>query len=263
MRCVHEASRHDVNCFITLTYNDENMPENGQLEKKHFQDFMKRLRRANEPHKIRFFAAGEYGEVCVKHRDRNCSVCKFGRPHFHACLFGFDFLDKKYFKDSNGVPLFTSEHLEERWEHKGFATVGSLTFESAAYTARYVLKKITGDHAYDHYECMDTDTGELFMKQSEFCTMSRRPGVGREWLDEFGNETFKDDFVVLRGIKMRPPRYYDEVYKIDNPEKFEVLKDRRKAEAKARAHDNTPQRLEAREKVKQAQLGMLHRSLDK
>ena len=43
LRCVHEAQVHDENCFITLTYNNENLPKDGSLNKRDFQLFMKRL----------------------------------------------------------------------------------------------------------------------------------------------------------------------------------------------------------------------------
>ena len=78
MRCLHEASLYDNNCFITLTFNDEYvMPS---LDKSIFQKFMKRLRRMFPDARIRYFMCGEYGD-------------KLSRPHYHACLFGFDFPD--------------------------------------------------------------------------------------------------------------------------------------------------------------------------
>jgi len=33
MRCMHEASLHEENIFITLTYNPENLPEGNTLKK--------------------------------------------------------------------------------------------------------------------------------------------------------------------------------------------------------------------------------------
>jgi hypothetical protein len=77
VRCVHEASLHEKNCFITLTYSPENLPKDGSLDVSHFQKFMKRFRKRFGPG-IRFFHCGEYGE-------------SLSRPHYHACIFGFDF----------------------------------------------------------------------------------------------------------------------------------------------------------------------------
>ncbi|AXH74125.1 MAG: replication initiator protein [Microviridae sp.] len=136
IRCVHEASLHKKNCFITLTYNDEHLPENSSLDYRVFQLFMKRLRKKYGDN-IRFYMCGEYGE-------------NFGRPHFHACLFNHDFSDKKLWKTVNKMPLFRSAELEELWPF-GFSSIGSVTFESAAYVARYIMKKITGEAAEKHY----------------------------------------------------------------------------------------------------------------
>ena len=81
MRCLHEAKMHDRNCFVTLTYNNDNVPADRSLNYRDFQLFMKRLRFHFRGVPIRFYMCGEYGE-------------DFGRPHFHACLFGLDFPDK-------------------------------------------------------------------------------------------------------------------------------------------------------------------------
>ena len=45
MRCVHEASLHEANCFITLTYDDAHCPKDGSLRFEHWQKFMKRFRK--------------------------------------------------------------------------------------------------------------------------------------------------------------------------------------------------------------------------
>lgn len=136
VRCVHEASLHTDNCFITLTYNDEHLPSDGSLNYRDFQLFMKRLRkRVSVP--VRFYMCGEYGE-------------NFGRPHFHACLFGFNFPDLKLWK-SGKSKLYRSPLLEELWPF-GYSSVGDVNFESAAYVARYILKKVTGADAAAHYD---------------------------------------------------------------------------------------------------------------
>ena len=175
MRCVHEASMHDDNCFITLTYNPENLPPDCGLIKSDFQKFMKRYRRAFPGKEIRFYHCGEYG-------DAN------NRPHYHAVIFGHNFDDWMYLFDSpSGEPIYTSPTLERIWGH-GFVTVGSVTFESAAYVARYVMKKINGplkekiDEKTDlkHYERVNAFTGEIIEVMPEYSTMSRRPS-DRDW----------------------------------------------------------------------------------
>ena len=140
VRCTHEASLYEKNCFITLTYNQENLPLSGTLVVKHFQNFMKKLRRTYGPG-IRFFHCGEYGE-------------QLKRPHYHACLFNHDFPDKQYWKDIRDNKYYLSKSLEEIWG-KGFCSITDLTFKTAAYAARYITKKITGEKADTHYETMD------------------------------------------------------------------------------------------------------------
>lgn len=138
IRCVHEASLHKDNCFITLTYNDENLPADRGLHYEHFQLFMKRFRKAIAPAKIRFYMCGEYGE-------------DLGRPHFHACIFGFDFPDRKLWRKSGAKSnLYRSAMLEQLWTF-GYSSVGDVNFESAAYVARYIMKKISGEAAESHY----------------------------------------------------------------------------------------------------------------
>ena len=160
IRCVHEASLYDDNCFITLTYRDADLPADMSLNLKHFQKFMKRLRKRFGSG-IRFYHCGEYGTL-------------LGRPHYHACIFNFDFPDKKLFTIRDGINLYTSQALDELWPY-GFSTIGSVTFESAAYTARYIMKKINGDAAKDHYEYVNPSTGEISLRKPEYTTMSRLP----------------------------------------------------------------------------------------
>lgn len=137
LRCIHEARMHKQNCFITLTYNDENLPADKSLHYEDFQKFMKRLRR-KFGEGVRFYMCGEYGE-------------NLGRPHFHACLFGVDFADKKLWRKSpSGAFLYRSATLEQLWPF-GYSSIGDVTFETAAYVARYIMKKITGEAAELHY----------------------------------------------------------------------------------------------------------------
>ena len=83
VRCMHEASLHDENSFLTLTYSDENLPPGGSLHLPDFQNFMKRLRKSIAPKRVRFYHCGEYGDI-------------LSRPHYHALLFGYDFDDRKF-----------------------------------------------------------------------------------------------------------------------------------------------------------------------
>ncbi len=242
IRCVHEAQLHQQNCFITLTYNDENLPPGASLDKEHFPIFIRKLRR-NTPHKIRYYMCGEYGD-------------ELGRPHYHAILFGHDFDDKILYKIKNENQLYTSEKLTQTWE-KGFCSTGQMTFESAGYVARYALKKITGDSADIHYT--NKTTGEILTP--EYNTMSRRPGLGKQWYHQYKTDLYPEDECVIAGRVMKPPRYYAKMYQQEEPTQYEQLKKARKDFQAKHKNDTTWQRLADRQKVKQAQITQLTRQL--
>jgi len=238
IRCVHESSLYEANSFITLTYDDKNMPTNASLKKRDFQLFMKRLRKYYTPRKIRFFHCGEYGD-------------KLGRPHYHAIIFNLDFEDKIPYKKQNENQLYVSPILEKIWG-KGFCIIGDVTFESAAYVARYVVKKINGPRAETHYK----------NKAPEYTTMSRRPGIGKEWYKKFSGDVYPDDFVVLRGRKMQPPRYYDKQLEADAEEQYKKIKVERSMDDPKRDANNTYSRLAVREEVQRRKLEQLTRPLE-
>ncbi|AXL14683.1 replication initiator protein [Microviridae sp.] len=246
LRCYHESTLHAENCFVTLTYDNENLPSDGSLNKKHFQDFMKRLR-ASTPLKIRYFHCGEYGEV-----NR--------RPHYHACLFGYDFPDKQLFKKSGDYYLYTSPLLSKLWP-QGFSTIGELTFDTAAYTARYVLKKVTGKNADDHYTVVDPETGEIHELQPEYTTMSLKPGIGQGWFEKFNSEVYPSDSVVINGKECNPPRYYDKLLAESRPYTADYVRSDRKANGRKHLDNNTPERLAVRKQVATAKTKTFKRDL--
>lgn len=244
MRCYHEASLHTDNCFITLTYDEHNLPDDSSLNKRHFQLFMKRLRKKFPHTKIRYYHCGEYGE-------------NFGRPHYHACLFGFDFADAKPFGGpKNGNQLYTSATLQTLWPF-GLSSIGRVTFASAAYVARYIMKKINGDLADHHY--FDPITGVF--KQPEYTTMSRRPGIARDWLTKYMHETYPDDFCVINGKKVKPPKFYDTQFELLYPAEYGKVRAARKAASRLHVDNNTPERLKVREAVANARLSQMPRKL--
>lgn len=183
IRINHEASLFERNCFITLTFSPEHLPNPPILDVKIFQDFMKRLRKQYVPkcpydepdlreswfadHGIRFYHCGEYGE-------------RTARPHYHAILFNFDPPDKVLWKVVNGHRYYISKSLEEIWG-LGHVVIGEVTFESAAYVARYVMKKINGPNAQMHYSVYDKDTGEFFtscLRSTRRCRVDRESVLG-------------------------------------------------------------------------------------
>lgn len=185
---------------------------------------------------LRYYYGGEYGE-------------KYGRPHYHACLFNLDFNDKKLITETDaGYKLYESPTLQRYWPH-GQHRIGELTWQSAAYTARYITNKITGDKAKTHYEKIDKETGEIIRAMPEFNDMSRRPGIARAWIDQYLSDVYPKDNLHIQGREHRPPRYYDKVLDELQPELLEEIKFKRFAEAQRRWEDNTDERLAVQEQV--------------
>jgi hypothetical protein len=275
IRCVHEASMYPDNSFITLTYNNENLPENENLQIEDFQKFMKRLRK--KLGKVRYYMCGEYGyqrdengeeitrTYIVNGKEKKIPIP--GRPHFHACLFGLDFSDKELWTVRNGINLYRSPTLEKIWD-KGFSSIGNVTFESAAYVARYIAKKITGEqenltcleNGLKHYE-RQTDCGEIISINKEFTTMSRRPGIGNDWFKHYKDDVFQHDSVTLRGKEIKPPRYYFELYKDMDEIGYDQVKEKRRIQMLNNQSENDVDRLRAKETVKLAAIKTLKREL--
>ena len=248
MRCMHEASLHENNCFITLTYDNTHLPSDGSLHYKDFQLFIKRLRKKLGHNRVRYYMAGEYGE-------------NFGRPHFHACIFGYDFHDKKLWKRTpSGSLLYRSKDLEILWPF-GYSSIGDVNFESAAYVARYIMKKVTGKMAKDHYEEIDFESGEIVKRVPEFNKMSLKPGIGAKWLEKFKSDVYPHDYVVVRGKKMKPPKAYDKWYKNDNPFEFDEILYKREISAKLNPDNHDPKRLDAKRQILESRLLLLKRNL--
>lgn len=242
MRCVLEARNHERNCFITLTYSDEQLPKNQSLDKSHLQKFFKRLRKAKG--ELRYYACGEYGDLTK-------------RAHYHACLFGMDFEDKVEFKRSGDHVIYISEELNRLWGY-GHTSIGPLNFETAAYCARYVLKKRTSKKGEVQHAVLDEETGELTAVRAPYAAMSLRPAIGREWMDKYHGDIYniEKDFLFLRGKKMRPPKYFDRIYDNINSERMEKIKEKRVEEREElsldelRAHEeNARARLKASKRL--------------
>lgn len=253
VRCVHESKLHPVNCVVTLTYDDEHLPKDGSLCYRHFQLFMKRLRRWS-PVKFSYFVCGEYGELKK-------------RPHYHAALFGFDFLDKKLCLTSkSGNSQYSSSLLDKLWPHSrpGRSTVGEASFESFAYIARYAMQKINGDIAHVRSaDRVDLRTGEILPLVPEFIHMSLNPAVGKRWVERFGaTDVFPFDRVVMNGHESKPPRYYDKVLKARDPGRFREIQLDREDRALLRPEESTARRLEAQEVVTLARLRKFRREME-
>lgn len=219
IRCVHEASLYDENCFLTLTYDDEHLPKNESLVKEDFQLFMKRLRKNNPDSKIRFLMCGEYGT-------------EKKRPHYHACIFNFNFKDRVVWSRKKDVTLYVSEELNKTWK-KGYCIIGNVTFQSARYITDYIIPKFKSDpiRTKEYY-------GE---KVPEYLTMSRGGrtnngenlgGIGKPWLRKFKTDVYPSDEVEINGQEVKPPKYYDSVIEKEDEEMFKKIKQRRQEDMK-------------------------------
>lgn len=294
-RCLHEASTHEKNCFITLTFNEESLnnrinsnPKDvihhdvQSLDQRENQLFMKKLRKKYGS-KIKFYHCGEYGD-------------ESGRPHYHSLLFNFDFEDKQLLKENHlGDNLYVSEQLEGTklfkenyltknranynpqftlsetyqkglWPY-GQCILGDVTFKSAAYVARYIMKKINGKELKQEnseglkpYEHLNQETGEITRLKPEYTTMSN--GIGKKWFQQYLSDVYPDDFVIINGKKCTPPKYYDQLLKLVDPFEYDRTKETRLTRIDPNHKDLTPARLAIRERIKLIQSKTLVRNHD-
>ncbi len=234
---------HERNCFLTLTIDDAHMPADQSINPRHWQLFAKRLRTWQGP--FRYYHCGEYGE-------------RTERPHYHALIFGHDFEEDRVFhkQTRGGHNLYICEELDNLWK-LGHVYIGELTLQSAAYTARYTMKKLTDDpdrtkkqyasRKYGERVCPQTGLIEYYRKPP-YSTMSLKPGIGEPWFAEFGSDVFPGDQVVTaNGQQSRVPRYYDYLLERDNPQLLEELKAQRHRSGKKHEANNTWQRLKTRD----------------
>jgi len=244
VRCVHESQVHENNCFITLTYAETGP----SLVYRDFQLFIKRLRK-HAGVKLSYYVGGEYGS-------------DGGRPHFHACIFGFDFSDKVYLKKgSDGESkLYTSDTLDRLWG-LGLCSVGSVSFASAGYIARYCVAKVNGQLAESHYRVV-TDDGEIIDRVPEFNRMSLKPAIARGWFERYKSDVYPRDFVVINGARCKPPKYYDRLIEALRPDMFSDIVACREldAEALSLSGEGSWSRLSVRESVHKARVSFLKRS---
>lgn len=227
VRIMHEASMYEANSFVTLTYDDEHLPPGGSLDRGAWRLFMDRLRKEVGYGRVRYYHCGEYGSITQ-------------RPHYHGILFNLSFPDAEVYTVRRGLPVYRSKMLEVLWPF-GLSEIGSVTFESAAYVARYVTKKLGRSGSYDG-------------REKEYCTMSRRPGIGRPWLDKYMCEVYPADSVVVRGKLMKPPRLYDVVLESQARALAAVV--RAKREKRVKPEEQRGSRLAARRDVRDAMLNL-------
>lgn len=227
-RLAMELQYHDSAYFVTLTYNDDCVPRRKFVDqmtgevcealsvcKKDFQNFMKRLRYYFPDDHIRFFCSSEYGDRTF-------------RPHYHAIIFGLHLNDLvPYKKSPHGFMYYTSDSLQRVWSLDrngvscpiGFAVVADVSFETCAYTARYVTKKLYGKNARFY---------EMCNIEPPWCLMSRKPGLGMQYLLDHPDSIANDSIVLSQGRKIKNPRYFMRKLELTNPDVYDKIKEARK-----------------------------------
>lgn len=206
-RCMAEASLHRDNHFITLTYDDDNLPADESLDHRDWQLFAKRLRRKVGP--FRFFMCGEYGDQTQ-------------RPHYHALLFGVDLPDlvkcnSVYSKHS----VYNCQVLSESWG-KGFHTIGSVTMESAKYVAGYVAKRCSEELAAERYSWV-TRYGEVVQRKQPYGKMSLKPGIGAGWIEKYWKDAVSHGAVFQNQYRKKIPSYFGTLIEKIDPVAAETL----------------------------------------
>lgn len=268
VRCLLEAKEYQNNQFITLTYSPENIKtvtgadretgeirnDIGTLVPDDLTKFIKDLRRYYKYHynfdNIRFYACGEYGEHTY-------------RPHFHIICFNLPIEDKKpFFLNANKDQIYTSEIIEKIWG-KGLVSIGDVTWNSAAYVARYVMKKIKGKDAEKTYKALGV--------VPEFVRMSRKPGIAYNYYEQNKEKIFELDEIYItnkKGLaqKVKPSKYFDRLYDLESPEAMKAIKEKRRSCAEESVQIELQKTslqeleyLELKERNKTAQLDKLKR----
>ncbi len=241
IRCYHEAQMHEQNSYVTLTY--KTLPEDGSLVKDELSQFMRRLRKS-QGNGIRFFGCGEYGD-------------KLGRPHYHAIIFNWKPNDlRPHVKNKSDQWIYTSRQLDKIWS-LGHTYTGEATFQSAAYVARYILKKINGKQALTHYKTIDPATGEITIEKiPEFTGQSlgnkETGGIGKSWYEKYGQtDAHNHDEIILAGRKYPVPRYYDKLLENLSPDRYAAIKRSRLQSARDHTDNNTAARLKVRARIQE------------
>lgn len=269
IRCVHEAQMWSHNCWITLTFDDKSLMERDNpysLCVDEMGRFFKRLRKRCEgmseilfPERgkkyykmynpIRYYYAGEYGTENL-------------RPHYHACIFNFDFPDKRFYKRINGKTHYRSPLLEDLWSF-GYSTVCNMSFHTAAYTARYITEKQYGPNAFDRYTLFDSDTGEILgERKPDYNCMSTIHGIGYAWLERNYKDIYPAGYVVHNGRKWAIPEGYDRWLKENDSDLYAHMKAERLLSCLAR-DDLTYERLAAIDECQVRSCDKLYRNLTK
>ena len=237
-RALHEAqitreTSGAESSFITLTYDDAHLPTDYGLHVADWQAFAKRARKRWGA--FRFLHCGEYGD-------------QSRRPHYHALIFGLDWAHDRVEHSTNprGEVLWLSPSLTACWG-MGHTLIGNLTRESAAYVARYAIKKINGPAAESAYK--RTSGEHEWQVKPEYITASLKPGIGAKWLEKYERDIYPSDETIVGGTRVHTPKYYDKLLKRKSERLLEEVKKARADRVRKASSQITPDRLAATEEI--------------
>ena len=255
IRCVHEASLHEHNHFLTLTY--KTAPVDYSIDHTHIQLFMKKLRR-RLGNGIKSYGCAEYGE-------------NRGRPHYHLLLFNCLLPDLESWGKVRGNEYYTSKLVGDAWSNlsgcePGFHSVSELNIQTAAYVARYVTKKFTSrdkGHVNQEYSWTDYEREVSYIREPER-TVAVSKGIGKGWLDKWYQDVYPSDQVIIKGKEHKPPSYYDYRIAIDKPSEVDIdrIKRERRYSAKEFAKRPSTTNPYSREIIANQKLDKLVRRLE-
>lgn len=200
LRMLHELACHDDAVFVTMTYDDNHLPENSSLSVSDLQKFFKRLRKELKKfgRSIRYYACGEYGD-------------RFGRPHYHAIIYGLSLRPEDKMV------------VRAKWP-MGLVHFGTAEPNSIGYVAQYIDKKFTGDMAKQEYD--DKGRQPVF----KVCSL----GIGKDFMFNHATQLIEMGKCTVKGKYVSLPRYY--VNKLDmDKEVFKSLAKQKAAEDYAEA----------------------------
>ena len=251
-----EATQHEESQFVTLTYDDQHLPEDWSLDPVHLQLFMKRLREKYDG-QIRFMASGEYGG-------------KTSRPHYHAILFGLGLADRKlYSKNKYGDPIYTSQWLDDIWK-MGETKTADVTQSTCRYVVGYSLKDPKGNlDRKTPYTLIDPATGEIVERHRPFTRFSNKPGIGRSYVEKFLYDLFPSDQVLInkngKRFPAKVPDYALQILREKDPAMYRQVKQKREEENNTdRAWDERrPHRRKAKFDVQDAKMNLKGRASEK
>jgi hypothetical protein len=212
-RLLCEWKFHERGSFLTLKFRPEERPQSLEAAYPDFQAFIRRLRKAIAPCRVRFAVCGEHGPVT-------------GHPHFHVLVFGWqDASDWEPVARGRAV-CYSSAFLQSLWP-RGWLTVGPVEDGCIAYVAGHAQKALVSPGGRSLFRC------------------SNRPGIGRPFIERYQPEIYANDAVVRPGgVRRRVPRYFDRLALTDE-QRFDLNLQRSLRGERRRAFESSQARREA------------------